>query len=205
MSTEPTELQTVRAEEERARPPEHAPRGQLTDSLDNDQSSALDALSSPPAALVVRAEPEPPRILFNGTLLEPKQKIMLSAGTRAAVVCKVRYGRPPAHVEWHLDSRRLTPLSQMNTSEIGKPDLWTTRSILEIEATRFGYGKQLACRAYHPSYPVPHYRNAYALLDVASNTVFLFRSPEVQVEQMAHNSTACQTTATLKASVTQIG
>ncbi|XP_068621634.1 irregular chiasm C-roughest protein-like [Battus philenor] len=126
-----------------------------------------DALSSPPAALVVRAEPEPPRILFNGTLLEPKRKIMLSAGTRAAVVCKVRYGSPPAHVEWHLDSRRLTPLSQMNTSEIGKPDLWTTRSILEIEATRFGYGKQLACRAYHPSYPVPHYRNAYALLDVA--------------------------------------
>ncbi|XP_068633560.1 kin of IRRE-like protein 1 [Battus philenor] len=125
-----------------------------------------DALSSPPAALVVRAEPESPRIIFNGTLVEPNQKIMLSAGTRATVVCEVRYGNPPAHVEWYLDSGRLTPLSQTNTSEMEKPDLWTTRSILEIGATRFGYGKQLACRAYHPSYPVPHYRNAYALLDV---------------------------------------
>ncbi|XP_068629248.1 irregular chiasm C-roughest protein-like [Battus philenor] len=125
-----------------------------------------DALSSPPAALVVRAEPESPGILFNGTLVEPNQKIMLSAGARATVVCEVRYGNPPAHVEWYLDSGRLTPLSQTNTSEIEKPDVWTTRSILEIGATRFGYGKQLACRAYHPSYPVPHYRNAYALLDV---------------------------------------
>ncbi|XP_068627445.1 irregular chiasm C-roughest protein-like [Battus philenor] len=125
-----------------------------------------DALSSPPAALVVRAKPESPRILFNGTLVEPNQKIMMSAGARATVVCEVRYGNPPAHVEWYLDSGRLTPLSQTNTSEIEKPDVWTTRSILEIGATRFGYGKQLACRAYHPSYPVPHYRNAYALLDV---------------------------------------
>ncbi|XP_063383742.1 kin of IRRE-like protein 2 isoform X2 [Cydia fagiglandana] len=125
-----------------------------------------DALSSPPAALAVRVPPQSPRILFNGTHILPNQNITVPAGARATVVCEARYGNPPAYIEWYLDKERLTAWSQTNASEVETPRVWAARSVLELGATRASHGRQLACRAHHPSYPSPYYRDSYTMLDV---------------------------------------
>ncbi|KPJ08615.1 Poliovirus receptor-related protein 3 [Papilio machaon] len=125
-----------------------------------------DALSSPPAALAVRVPPQSPRILFNGSHVLPGQNITVPAGSRATVVCEARYGNPPAYIEWYLEKDRLTAWSQTNASEVERPRVWAARSVLEMGATRSAHGKQLACRAHHPSYPAPYYRDSYTMLDV---------------------------------------
>ncbi|XP_049873689.1 irregular chiasm C-roughest protein isoform X2 [Pectinophora gossypiella] len=125
-----------------------------------------DALSSPPAALAVRVPPQSPRILFNGTHVMPGQNITVPAGSRATVVCEARYGNPPAYIEWYLEKERLTAWSQTNASEVERPRVWAARSVLELGATRSAHGRQLACRAHHPSYPSPYYRDSYTMLDV---------------------------------------
>ncbi|KAJ8722248.1 hypothetical protein PYW08_004650 [Mythimna loreyi] len=125
-----------------------------------------DALSSPPAALAVRVPPQSPRILFNGSHVMPGQNITVPAGNRANVVCEVRYGNPPAYIEWYLEKERLTAWSQTNASEVERPRVWAARSVLELGATRSAHGRQLACRAHHPSYPSPYYRDSYTMLDV---------------------------------------
>ncbi|XP_013145353.1 PREDICTED: hemicentin-2-like isoform X1 [Papilio polytes] len=125
-----------------------------------------DALSSPPAALAVRVPPQSPRILFNGSHVLPGQNITVPAGSRASVVCEARYGNPPAYIEWYLEKDRLTAWSQTNASEVERPRVWAARSVLEMGATRSAHGKQLSCRAHHPSYPAPYYRDSYTMLDV---------------------------------------
>ncbi|XP_049694249.1 hemicentin-1 [Helicoverpa armigera] len=125
-----------------------------------------DALSSPPAALAVRVPPQSPRILFNGSHVMPGQNITVPAGNRATVVCEARYGNPPAYIEWYLEKERLTAWSQTNASEVERPRVWAARSVLELGATRSAHGRQLACRAHHPSYPSPYYRDSYTMLDV---------------------------------------
>ncbi|XP_037294386.1 hemicentin-2 [Manduca sexta] len=125
-----------------------------------------DALSSPPAALAVRVPPQSPRILFNGSHVIPGQNITVPAGSRATVVCEARYGNPPAYIEWYLEKERLTAWSQTNASEVERPRVWAARSVLELGATRSAHGRQLACRAHHPSYPSPYYRDSYTMLDV---------------------------------------
>ncbi|CAK1580517.1 unnamed protein product [Parnassius mnemosyne] len=125
-----------------------------------------DALSSPPAALAVRVPPQTPRILFNGSHVLPGQNITVPAGSRATVVCEARYGNPPAYIEWYLEKDRLSAWSQTNASEVERPRVWAARSVLEMGATRSAHGKQLACRAHHPSYPAPYFRDSYTMLDV---------------------------------------
>ncbi|GBP48498.1 Kin of IRRE-like protein 3 [Eumeta japonica] len=125
-----------------------------------------DALSSPPAALAVRVPPQSPRILYNGTHVVPGAAITVAAGARATVVCEARYGNPPAYIEWFLEQERLTAWSQTNASEVERPRVWAARSVLELGAARAAHGRQLACRAHHPSYPAPRYRDAYTMLDV---------------------------------------
>ncbi|XP_072949442.1 kin of IRRE-like protein 3 isoform X2 [Epargyreus clarus] len=125
-----------------------------------------DALSSPPAALAVRVPPQTPRILFNGSHVMPGQNITVPAGSRATVVCEARYGNPPAYIEWYLEKERLSAWSQTNASEVERPRVWAARSVLELGATRSAHGRQLACRAHHPSYPSPYYRDSYTMLDV---------------------------------------
>ncbi|XP_026327512.1 irregular chiasm C-roughest protein isoform X2 [Hyposmocoma kahamanoa] len=125
-----------------------------------------DALSSPPAALAVRVPPQSPRILYNGSHVMPGQNITVPAGSRATVVCEARYGNPPAYIEWYLEKERLTAWSQTNSSEVERPRVWAARSVLELGATRSAHGRQLACRAHHPSYPAPYYRDSYTMLDV---------------------------------------
>ncbi|KAI5635790.1 immunoglobulin domain-containing protein [Phthorimaea operculella] len=125
-----------------------------------------DALSSPPAALAVRVPPQSPRILFNGTHVMPGQNITVPAGSRATVVCEARYGNPPAYIEWYLEKERLTAWSQTNASEVERPRVWAARSVLELGATRSAHGRQLSCRAHHPSYPTPYYKESYTMLDV---------------------------------------
>ncbi|CAD0201192.1 unnamed protein product [Chrysodeixis includens] len=125
-----------------------------------------DALSSPPAALAVRVPPQSPRILFNGSHVMPGQNITVPAGNRATVVCEARYGNPPAYIEWYLEKERLTAWSQTNASEVERPRVWAARSVLELGATRSAHGRQLSCRAHHPSYPSPYYRDSYTMLDV---------------------------------------
>ncbi|KAH9627947.1 hypothetical protein HF086_015391, partial [Spodoptera exigua] len=61
---------------------------------------------------------------------------------------------------------RLTAWSQTNASEVERPRVWAARSVLELGATRSAHGRQLACRAHHPSYPSPYYRDSYTMLDV---------------------------------------
>ncbi|XP_068633258.1 irregular chiasm C-roughest protein-like [Battus philenor] len=125
-----------------------------------------DALSSPPAALAVRVPPQSPRILFNGSHVLPGQNITVPAGSRATVVCEARYGNPPAYIEWYLEKDRLSAWSQTNASEVERPRVWAARSVLEMGATRSAHSKQLTCRANHPSYPAPYYRDSYTMLDV---------------------------------------
>ncbi|XP_063825955.1 kin of IRRE-like protein 3 [Ostrinia nubilalis] len=125
-----------------------------------------DALSSPPAALAVRVPPQSPRILFNGSHVMPGQNITVPAGSRATVVCEARYGNPPAYIEWYLEKERLTAWSQTNASEVERPRVWASRSVLELGATRSAHGRQLACRAHHPSYPSPYYKDSFTMLDV---------------------------------------
>ncbi|XP_037868186.1 hemicentin-1 isoform X2 [Bombyx mori] len=125
-----------------------------------------DALSSPPAPLAVRVPPQSPRILFNGSHVLPGQNITVPAGSRATVVCEARYGNPPAYIEWYLEKERLTAWSQTNASEVERPRVWAARSVLELGATRSAHGRTLACRAHHPSYPAPYYRDSYTMLDV---------------------------------------
>lgn len=64
------------------------------------------------------------------------------------------------------EKERLTAWSQTNASEVERPRVWAARSVLELGATRSAHGRQLACRAHHPSYPSPYYRDAYTMLDV---------------------------------------
>ncbi|XP_047533502.1 hemicentin-2 [Vanessa atalanta] len=125
-----------------------------------------DALSSPPAALAVRVPPQTPRILYNGSHVLPGQNITVPSGGRATVVCEARYGNPPAYIEWYLEKERLTAWSQTNSSEVERPRVWAARSVLELGATRSAHGRQLSCRAHHPSYPSPYYRDSYTMLDV---------------------------------------
>ncbi|KAG7308448.1 hypothetical protein JYU34_005655 [Plutella xylostella] len=125
-----------------------------------------DALSSPPAALAVRVPPQAPRILFNGSHIMPGQNITVPAGSRATVVCEARYGNPPAYIEWYLEKERLSAWSQTNASEVERPRVWAARSVLELAASRSARGRQLACRAHHPSYPQPYYKDAFTMLDV---------------------------------------
>ncbi|XP_068633559.1 kin of IRRE-like protein 3 [Battus philenor] len=125
-----------------------------------------DALSSPPAALTVRVPPQSPRILFNGSHVLPGQNITVPAGSRATVVCEARYGNPPAYIEWYLEKERLTAWSHTNASEVERPRVWAARSVLEMSATRSTHGKHLKCRAHHPSFPSPYYRDSYTTLDV---------------------------------------
>ncbi|XP_045536543.1 hemicentin-1-like [Papilio machaon] len=125
-----------------------------------------DALSSPPAALAVRVPPQSPRILFNGSHVLPGQNITVPAGSRATVICEARYGNPPAYIEWYLERERLTAWSHTNASEVERPRVWAARSVLEMGATRSAHGKRLKCRAHHPSFPPPYYRDSYTMLDV---------------------------------------
>ncbi|XP_050685003.1 irregular chiasm C-roughest protein isoform X2 [Leptidea sinapis] len=125
-----------------------------------------DALSSPPGALAVRVPPQTPRILFNGSHVLPGQNITVPAGSRATVVCEARYGNPPAYIEWYLEKERLTAWSQTNASEVERPRVWAARSVLELGATRSAHGRQLACRAHHPSFPSPYYKDSYTMLDI---------------------------------------
>ncbi|XP_060803508.1 irregular chiasm C-roughest protein [Amyelois transitella] len=125
-----------------------------------------DSLSSPPATLAVREPPHNPRIWFNGSQVMNGQNITIPAGSRASVTCEARFGNPPAYIEWYLEKERLTAWSQTNTTEMEKPRRWAARSTLELGATRSGHGRQLECRAHHPSYKPPYYKNSFALLDV---------------------------------------
>ncbi|CAK1580519.1 unnamed protein product [Parnassius mnemosyne] len=125
-----------------------------------------DALSSAPAALAVRVPPQTPRILFNGSHVLPGQNITVAAGSRATVVCEARYGNPPAYIEWYLDKESLTAWSHTNTSEAERPRMWAARSVLEMNVPRSAHGKHLTCRAHHPSFPPPYYRDSFTKLDV---------------------------------------
>ncbi|XP_013145037.1 PREDICTED: irregular chiasm C-roughest protein-like [Papilio polytes] len=125
-----------------------------------------DALSSAPAALAVRVPPQSPRILFNGSHVLPGQNITVPAGARATVVCEARYGNPPAYIEWYLERERLTAWSHTNASEVERPRVWAARSVLEMGATRSAHGKRLKCRAHHPSFTPPYFRDSYTMLDV---------------------------------------
>lgn len=61
-----------------------------------------DALSSQPAILAVRVAPQIPRIYYNGSRVLSDQNIALAAGLKATIFCEVRYGNPPAYIEWLL-------------------------------------------------------------------------------------------------------
>ena len=69
------------------------------------------------------------------------------------------------------EKERLTAWSQTNSSEVERPRVWAARSVLELGATRAAHGRQLACRAHHPSYPSPYYRDSYTMLDVTCKHV----------------------------------
>ncbi|XP_063891878.1 hemicentin-1-like [Helicoverpa armigera] len=125
-----------------------------------------DALSSPPVTLAVRVPPQSPRIFFNGSYMIPGKDITMTAGNRATVICESRYGNPPAHIEWYLDNERLAQWSQTNVTEIGKVQVWAAHSVLEFEGTRSAHGRLLTCRAHHPSYPSPYYRDTSTMLSV---------------------------------------
>lgn len=64
------------------------------------------------------------------------------------------------------EKERLTAWSQTNASEVESPRVWAARSVLEHKATRSPHGRQLVCRAHHPSYPSPYYKDSYTVLDV---------------------------------------
>lgn len=70
------------------------------------------------------------------------------------------------------EKERLTAWSQTNASEVERPRVWAARSVLELGATRSAHGRQLACRAHHPSYPSPYYRDSYTMLDVTCTYLF---------------------------------
>ncbi|XP_013145034.1 PREDICTED: immunoglobulin superfamily member 10-like [Papilio polytes] len=125
-----------------------------------------DALSSQPAILAVRVAPQIPRIYYNGSRVLSDQNIALAAGLKATIFCEVRYGNPPAYIEWLLEKGRVIAWSQTNTSEVNQPRLWKARAMLDMVPNRATHRKQLVCRAHHPSYPPPYYKDAYITLDV---------------------------------------
>lgn len=79
------------------------------------------------------------------------------------------------------EKERLTAWSQTNSSEVERPRVWAARSVLELGATRAAHGRQLACRAHHPSYPSPYYRDSYTMLDVTCKHVlsFMLKTPRI--------------------------
>ncbi|CAH2048776.1 unnamed protein product, partial [Iphiclides podalirius] len=125
-----------------------------------------DALSSSAAQLVVRASPRPPEILHNGSHGLPNSLLIIPAGSRTTFICEAKYGNPPAYIEWYLDEIRITAWRQKNVSEMGHPRVWSARSVLELDATKSLHEKRLSCRAHHPSYPAPYYRDASTKLNV---------------------------------------
>ncbi|KPJ19927.1 Kin of IRRE-like protein 3, partial [Papilio machaon] len=125
-----------------------------------------DSLSSQPAILAVRVAPKMPSIYYNGSRVLTDHSITLAAGSKTTIICEVRYGNPPAYIEWLLEKGQVIAWSQTNTSEVDHPRLWAARAVLEVVPTRATHRKELVCRAHHPSYPPPYYKDAYIMFDV---------------------------------------
>ncbi|XP_063891869.1 hemicentin-1-like [Helicoverpa armigera] len=142
-----------------------------------------DALSSPPAKLLVLLAPKSPLIFFKDSRELPGHRLTVAAGNRVTIVCEVAYGNPPSYIEWFLEKDRLTGWPQTNSSEVENTLVGTPRSFLEIEFSKSSNGRQLVCRAHYPSYPSPYYKDYFMMLNVTY-------APEVSVSGSDESSLA---------------
>uniref|UniRef100_A0A8D8Z044 Kin of IRRE-like protein 3 n=1 Tax=Cacopsylla melanoneura TaxID=428564 RepID=A0A8D8Z044_9HEMI len=113
-----------------------------------------DALTSRPVRLIVRVEPQAPRIEYKASAVLPGHNVTVKAGEKASVKCVSRYGNPPAKLKWFLgDDEIVAKSNQSNSPEVDNRRTWSAVSIVEIAAEKAMNGRMLRCVALHESYP----------------------------------------------------
>ncbi|XP_034231154.1 irregular chiasm C-roughest protein isoform X3 [Thrips palmi] len=125
-----------------------------------------DALTSPPAKLVVRVAPQTPRIEFNGSHVLPGRNVSVRVGSSAVVKCISRFGNPPANIRWLLGSEDITSqANQTNATEEDNHRLYVATSYVRIASVRDLHRQPLRCVAMHESHSTKS-QDAEVKLDV---------------------------------------
>ncbi|KAE8747762.1 hypothetical protein FOCC_FOCC005585, partial [Frankliniella occidentalis] len=125
-----------------------------------------DALTSPPAKLVVRVAPQTPRIEFNGSHVLPGRNVSVRVGNSAVVKCISRFGNPPANIRWLLGTEDITAqANQTNATEEDNHRLFVATSYVRIAANRDLHRNPLRCVAMHESHSTKS-QDAEVRLDV---------------------------------------
>ncbi|XP_069191365.1 nephrin isoform X2 [Procambarus clarkii] len=89
--------------------------------------------------------------------IEPEERPLV-AGRQAKLVCTVVGSNPPPLVTWYQQGQQVTPLhTQVQVSEN------MTVSVLLLEVTRRHHGRQLVCRAQHPTLPLATLEDIFTL------------------------------------------
>ncbi|XP_046628143.1 irregular chiasm C-roughest protein-like [Neodiprion virginianus] len=139
-----------------------------------------DALTSPPARLLVRVSPRKPRLEVEGTVLG--SILTLREGQEATLSCVSRYGNPPALIKWYVGGSEVAPLKdQTNATEVDNPKTWAAHSLLRIRGERANHGKPVRCLSIHPTTAVPA---------VAESKLDVHYSPEVKLETVPRSLAA---------------
>ncbi|XP_054284580.1 irregular chiasm C-roughest protein-like isoform X1 [Macrosteles quadrilineatus] len=125
-----------------------------------------DALTSSPVRLVVRVQPQRPRIEHRSNVVLPGHNVTVKSGDKATVKCLSKYGNPPAKLMWFLGEVDVTNMSsQSNSPEIDNPRTWVASSVLEISLDKDHHQRSLRCVAVHESYPAKS-QSAEVRLDI---------------------------------------
>ncbi|XP_069959342.1 nephrin-like [Cherax quadricarinatus] len=89
--------------------------------------------------------------------IEPEEKPLV-AGRLAKLVCTVVGSNPPPQVTWYQQGQQVTPLhTQVQVSEN------MTVSVLLLQVARDHHGRQLVCRAQHPTLPLATLEDIFTL------------------------------------------
>ncbi|XP_031778768.1 hemicentin-2 isoform X2 [Nasonia vitripennis] len=131
-----------------------------------------DALTSPPARLLVRVKPRKPQLEYAGT--ELTTGLTLREGQEATISCVSRYGNPPALIKWFIGAEEVQPMrEQTNGTEVNNPKTWAAHSMLRVRGNRDNHNKPIRCLTMHPTSALP---------EVAESKFDIHYSPEVKLE-----------------------
>ncbi|XP_058796810.1 hemicentin-2 isoform X2 [Phymastichus coffea] len=131
-----------------------------------------DALTSPPARLLVRVKPRKPQLEYAGALLTTA--LTLREGQEAMISCVSRYGNPPALIKWFIGDEEVQPMrEQTNATEVDNPKTWAAHSQLRVRGNRDNHNKPIKCLTMHPASP---------LSELTESRFDIHYSPEVKME-----------------------
>ncbi|KAF2368170.1 CD80-like immunoglobulin C2-set [Trinorchestia longiramus] len=147
--------------------------------------TAQDALTSKIAKLVVRVAPDPPYLEVGHNQAVAGRNFTVREGRASAIKCIARYGNPGARFKWFIGSEELPPstYNYSNSTEVDRPKLWRSVSVLHTSYVKADHGRQVRCVALHEAYDSKSLDVA-VLLDVQyAPTVTLRGAPETDLEE----------------------